>query len=194
MAHRMNALMPRDVPARVKLRVEDFMLLDAAGKFTEIGRTELIDGDIIEMNSQHRPHSRAKFRLARLIEDALVTLDSPLGVLVEATVNMPPHDAPEPDIVVTSEPKGEGFVPLATVALLVEVADTTLSFDLGRKATLYARRGVPEYWVVDLNAARIVRMWRPGPAGFAESDATPFGAPLKAATISALIVATGGLA
>ena len=186
----MNAPLAPDMPVRARFRVEDFLAIDAAGALAALGRTELIDGDIIPMNAQHRPHSWTIFRLARLIDDALVAAGSPLGVLIEATVGMPPHDAPEPDIIVTSEPRGAGIIPLATVALLIEVADSTLSFDLGGKSTLYARHGVPEYWVVDLNGRRIVRMWRPAVAGYDASDTIPFGAPVTAVTIVGLAAAT----
>jgi len=185
--------MPLNVPERVKLRIEDFMLLEAAGAFAAIHKTELIDGELFGVNSQHRPHSRAKFRLARALEDALSLIGSPLGVLIEATVEMPPHDLPEPDIVVTSAPTGKGFVPRDSVALLVEVADTTLGFDMRQKALLYARHGIAEYWVVDLNAEKISRMWQPSAAGFAEADETSFGVALVAATILGLTVATDRL-
>ena len=111
-------------------------------------------------------------------------------MLVEATVGMPPFNAPEPDIVVTSEPRGAGIVPLASVAMLIEVADSTIRYDLGGKAALYARHGVPEYWVVDLNGRRVVRMWHPATDGYGASDESAFGSAVGSKTIAGLIVAT----
>ncbi len=186
----MNAPLSPEMPARARFRVEDFLAIDAAGVLAELGRTELIDGDIIKMNPQHRPHGWTTFRLAREIENALAAAGSALGVLVKVTVGMPPHDAPEPDITVTSEPNGNGIIPLASVHLLVEVADATLGFDLGGKATLYARHGVPEYWVIDLNGRRIVRMSQPAAAGYRQADEIPFSDAVTAVTIAGLTVAT----
>lgn len=189
----MNALSSLSEPEHITLRIEDFLVLEKAGAFDRFQKTELLDGEIFGVNSQFRPHSYTKFRLAQSIDAALTRSSSGLGVLVEATVAMPPDNLPDPDIVVTSEPRGKGFVPLASVALLVEVSDTTIAQDLRKKAAIYARNAVPEYWVVDLNAARIVRMWAPGPTGFAQADETPFGTSIASATIPGLIVATDAL-
>jgi Uma2 family endonuclease len=49
---------------------------------------------------------------------------------------------------------------------LIEVADTTLAFDRGLKANLYARAGVRETWVVDLEGSQILVMRSPAPGGY----------------------------
>ena len=56
----------------------------------------------------------------------------------------------------------------ADVRLLVEISDTTLAFDLGTKARLYARAGIPEYWVVDVVGERIVVHRSPGSGVYAD--------------------------
>jgi Uma2 family endonuclease len=66
---------------------------------------------------------------------------------------------PEPDVAVLRERKNEYVSrhPRGDEMLLaIEVSDTTAAFDRSRKATLYARAGVPEYWVLDLNARMLV--------------------------------------
>lgn len=78
---------------------------------------------------------------------------------------MRPHSMPRPDIVVTDEPEGEGFVPVGSVRLLLEAADSTLEDDLGVKARLYAKQGVPEYWVVDLPGRQVHQLWAPASDG-----------------------------
>lgn len=80
-------------PLPVKLRIEDYLLLDDAGAFDAYRKTELIDGEIYFMNAQHRPHARLKSRLFRLIADALDALDKGLEAIVEGSVTMPPHGA-----------------------------------------------------------------------------------------------------
>jgi len=180
-------------PRPAKLRVEDFLLLDRTGAFSSYAKTELIGGTIVVMNAQHRPHARSKGLLFRRLEDALSAAGQQLGVLVEASVEMPPIDMPEPDLVVTSEPAGEGPVPLASVVLLVEVSDTTVATDLGPKAQLYAASGVPEYWVVDLPGRAVHQLWEPGSQGYVQKASVPLGQRLQARTIAGVAVNTDGI-
>ena len=189
----MNAIVALTTPTHLKLRIADFLLLHDAGAFVDFAKTELIDGDVVYMNAQHRPHSFAKNLLARRLDAALAAVAPHLSMLIEVSVAMPPNDVPEPDIVVTSEPRGEGPVPLASVALCVEVADASRDHDLRTKVALYARQGVPEYWVVDLNANMVVCMSEPGDGGYGRCRDIAFGQPIVAATIDGLSVATDGL-
>lgn len=176
-----------------KLRVEDFLLLGEAGAFARYEKTELIDGEVFYMNAQHRPHSYIKSELSYRLRRVLEAMESPLDVAIEASVEMPNHSVPEPDILLTTEPRGEGFVPLASVALITEVADSSLAHDLGRKAALYAREGIAEYWVADVNDRLIHQMWSPVDARYGERREIPFGDQIASETISALTVATADL-
>jgi Uma2 family endonuclease len=178
----------------LKLRVEDFLALNDSGAFEGYGKTELLQGELVYMNAQHRPHARVKASLSRAIEDALRRTGSHLTVLTEVTVSAPPHDAPEPDIVLTSEPDGDGPVPLASVALIVEVADATLRTDVGLKSKIYAAHGIAEYWVADVNAQSILQMWSPTADGYADQQWITFGSDISCNTVDGLIVSTETLA
>lgn len=180
-------------PLPLKLRVEDYLALDRIGAFADYAKTELIEGEIVFMNAQHRPHARLKMALYDALRDGLRESVGRLAALVEVSIDAPPHNVPEPDIVVTDEPDGEGLVPLRSVALLIEVADTTLRNDLERKASLYARLGVPEYWVADLQGRVIHQLWAPAGEVYGERREVAFGAAVEAATVAGLRVATGGL-
>jgi len=177
-------------PHPLRLTVEEFVMLDEAGTFENFSKAELIEGEIFLVNAQHRPHAFLKMELYDRLRDRLRDIRSPLRPLVEAAVIMPPRSLPEPDIVLTSEPLGAGFIPLSSVALAVEVADTSLDHDLGRKARMYARQGVPEYWVADVNGRVVHRLWDGANEGYANHDQVPFGSSLKSATISALEIDT----
>lgn len=131
--------------------------------------------------------------LERALSDALVAAALPYEALIEATVAMPPHNAPEPDIVVTNEPIGEGPIPLASVALIVEVSDTTLAFDLGDKQLLYARQAVPEYWVADVQGRVMHQMWQPGGRGYRGQRPIAFGAMIASESLVGLEVETDRL-
>lgn len=178
-------------PLRVKLRVEDYLTLDASGAFADYAKTELIEGEVFFMNAQHRPHARVKSRLFLLLAEALK--GSGLEAVVEGSVAMPPVDVPEPDIVVTSEAEGEGLIPLASVQLIVEVADTTLKADLSLKAAIYARHAIPEYWVADVNGRVVHQFWAPKGEAYASSRQVALGERIAAATIDGLAVETAGV-
>lgn len=190
----MTELLPLNTsPLPVKLRIEDYLLLDRSGAFDDYARTELIEGDVYFMNAQHRPHARLKTGLYDVLRDALRATSSPLRALIEASVALSDYDVPEPDIVLTSEPDGEGLVPLNSVALIIEVADTTLAGDLSRKARIYARAGIAEYWVADVNTKVIHKMWSPEGDVYAQQRECPFGEPITAATIATLSIETRDL-
>jgi Uma2 family endonuclease len=177
-------------PLPVKLRIEDYLLLDRSGAFDAYAKTELIEGEIYFMNAQHRPHALAKMELYDALRDRLREMKSSLRPIVEASIAIPERSAPEPDIVLTSEPLGEGLIPLASVALIVEVSDTTLASDLGRKAMLYARHGIPEYWVADLESGLMHQMWSPQAETYRERRKVRFGEVIEAVTIDGLAVET----
>lgn len=176
-------------PEKLRLRVEDFLLLDAKGAFDAFSKTELIEGEIWYMNAQHNRHARTKTQMAVALANALLALDSPLEPSIEVSTRIGAYSLPEPDIVVTSY-TGPDIVPLETVALIVEVADTTLKVDMGRKLRIYAAAGIPEYWVVDLKADRINRMWLPSGNAYGGMDQVMLGQRIEAATIAGLAIAT----
>jgi len=172
-------------PHRYRLLVDDFLALNERGAFDEFAKSELIDGDVYVMNAQHAGHAPIKSRLARHIGNLLDDAGSDYDAMVEVTVRTGDDGAPEPDIVVTRWHEG-GIVPVETVALAIEVSDTTLDIDLGRKARLYAAAGVPEYWVVDTNGRRTWLHTRPERGEYAVRNEVAFGATLIAATIPGL--------
>lgn len=178
-----------------RFTVDQFLALCDDGLFDDYAKSELIEGEIVVMNAQHSRHARVKTRLAIRLGNGLLDMDSPLEPQVEASVRMSDGSLPEPDIVLTSF-RGTGVVPVETVALVVEVSDTTLDTDLGRKADLYARSGIPEYWVVDLNEDRVLLHAHPREdgGGYDGQVDVPFGTMLHAATIAGLSIASGDLA
>jgi Uma2 family endonuclease len=185
----MNAVTIIRTPEKLGLRVEDYLRLARAGAYDGYGKTELIEGDVYAMNAQYSRHARIKTRLAVALTHALVSVAGNLEALVEVSVALSDDSMPEPDISVTSY-QGNDPTPASSIALIVEVADTTLAIDLGRKAALYARHGIPEYWVLDVDAGILHQMWEPGNAGFAQVRRTPFGNLLMAATLDNLTIAT----
>jgi Uma2 family endonuclease len=185
----MTAFEPINVPQAVKLKVADFLLLNDSGAFADYGKTELIDGEILCMNAQFSRHARIKTRLARLLGDALEAIKADLEVMIEVSVQLSDDSMPEPDLTLTSY-RGNDPVPLASVALFVEVADSTFDHDMGRKASLYAKVGIPEYWVIDVEGDVIHQFWAPEGERFKSTRTVAFGDDVVAATIPELQVST----
>jgi Uma2 family endonuclease len=189
----MNQQSAFDGPRPVKLTVDDFAVLDAAGAFADCHHTELVEGTVTEMSPQRRPHSYAKNELTHRLRLALEAMGSRFTAQSEVTISLPPHNAPEPDIVVTDAPRGEGYMPACAVALVVEVADASLRYDLEHKRRLYAAAGIAEYWVVDLIAGVVHRFWGTTDGAFQQGDRLPLAGPLASATLPGLAVDGAGI-
>jgi Uma2 family endonuclease len=89
---------------------------------------------------------------------------------VQSSVRLGRHSEPQPDLALL-RPRADGYrgglPPLAEdVLLLIEVADSTLRMDREVKAPLYARHGIPEYWVVDLAGGLVLLHRDPSPDGY----------------------------
>lgn len=180
-------------PYRLPLTVRDFLLLDEAEAFAGVGQVELIGGEIFKMAPLHRPHARIVPLLSIAFDRALRAIDVPYEVLAEPSTELDSENLPQADLVI-SDPADEQFVSKSNVRLLVEVAVTSLKHDLGPKLRLYARSGIPEYWVVDVNGRKVIRFHAPAGEEFLESVDIAFGEPVPSATIPGLVVDTARLA
>jgi Uma2 family endonuclease len=175
-----------------RFTVDQFLTLCDQGMFDDFAKSELIEGEIVTMAAQYTRHARAKSRLATEIAQALRAMGSSLEVLTEVSVRLDDGSLPEPDITVMSY-RGDDVVPVETVALVIEVSDTTLDTDLGRKSDLYAAAGVPEYWVIDLTENRALLHMNPVEHGYDGQLDVLLGEVLHAGTIEGLSVETTGL-
>ena len=166
----MNAPFIPGHPQAVKLTVDNYLMLDSAGALAAYGKTELLDGVIYIVSPQHSPHYMLKTELLRRLADAAEALGMGLKAWVEGSLDFRPSSCPEPDIFITQGIPKERLTEREIVLLAIEISSTTLEFDLGNKAALYAANGVPEYWVIDVAGVKLHRMWSPGPNGYAERD------------------------
>ncbi|MES2442557.1 MAG: Uma2 family endonuclease [Pseudomonadota bacterium] len=173
-----------------KLRIEDYELLAGSGSIAAIPRTELVDGKVFAVSPQYRPHGFVKDELAYRLRRALEELGLPLSVATEQSVAIPPYSEPMPDVIVTTARRGPGAIPVASVTLIVEISTSTLRFDLLTKSAVYARAGVPEYWVVDVDARVIQQMWAPQSEAYAERREVTFGERVVAITVEGFAVET----
>lgn len=118
------------------------------GLIAEGERIELIEGEIFQMAPQELPHENG---IARAEREARRAFPPPKRVKVQLPLRFGDLSRPEPDVAVVAEPLPDDDEPHPqTVLLVVEVASSTLTYDLTTKASLYAKNAVPDYWVVNL--------------------------------------------
>jgi Uma2 family endonuclease len=161
--------MPRQAP--ITLGMYDRMI--AAGVFdpAEAQRLELIGGELHMMSPIGDRHADAVDWLARW---SMLAVD-PTAVLVRVQnpLAIPGSEsAPQPDLAWVTFRRYADRRPLPEeVSLLIEVADTSLDFDVTMKAALYAAAGIADYWVIDLVSRAVIVFREPRSGGY-ESRST----------------------
>jgi Uma2 family endonuclease len=161
------ATIPLPAPSRHLISVDAFHRMGAAGILGPGDRVELIDGEIIDTSPIGVLHAALVARLASWFSQ---TLGRAAVVWCQNPLRLDDLSEPEPDIAIL-RPRADFYTTAhpgpADVLLVIEVSDTSLAYDLGRKVPLYARHGIPEVWVIDA-ATRRTRLFR-DPAGGREA-------------------------
>jgi Uma2 family endonuclease len=159
------------LPSRMRFSIDRYHKMVAAGVLTEYDRVELIEGEILEMSPVGTPHTATT---ARLNEWLSLGLARAATISVGGPVVLGDFSESEPDLMLLRRREDfyRGQHPAAAdVLLLIEVSDSSLAFDLGVKRALYARHGIGEYWVVDLNGHRVHVHREPREAGYHSTQA-----------------------
>ena len=141
-------------------RVEYDRLIDQ-GVFQPGERLELLAGQLVVREPQGDPHSLT----VELVHEALrAAFGSEWRVRTQLPVALDDHSEPEPDVSVAEGPLHRGAeAKPARLALVVEVAASSLTLDREEKGSLYARARVADYWIVNL-VDRVLEVYRdPGP-------------------------------
>ena len=158
-------MLPAEVERR-RFTVEEYHRMGETGLLGEDDRVELIDGEVVEMSPIGWRHARCVSRLTMLL--TRFTQDRYV-VSVQNPLTISEHGEPQPDLVLHAEPP-PGRLPIPEDALLVvEVSDTTLSYDRNIKLPRYAAAGVVELWICDLEGRKITTYSQPSANGYAVS-------------------------
>jgi Uma2 family endonuclease len=140
----------------LRISVSRYRKMAECGVLTEQDRVELIDGEILEMAPIGPPHSGSLNWLTRLF---VLALRDAAVVAVGASLELGEYSEPQPDLMLLTaraDCYGGKMARPADVLLLLEVSDSSLRFDAGPKRALYARHGIPEYWIVDVRGRRLI--------------------------------------
>jgi Uma2 family endonuclease len=148
-----------------RISVDEYRRMIAAGILGEDEKIQLIDGVLVEMTPQGRPHAFVIQEMTRLL---LRSIGDEFRVLTQLPLDLGNDSEPEPDLAVVRTQDAASCTNHPTTArLVVEVAGDSLRFDRRTKASLYARAGIPEYWIVNLTDASIEVYRDPQPASAA---------------------------
>lgn len=159
-----------DAPAimRKRFTTQEFMQMDAAGIFGEEDRLELLAGDVIEIAPPSPPHAASVTCLTMKLHQQIA---GRANIRVHGPISLARFSMPLPDIAVLRQRDdfyAGGHPEPEDVLLLIEVSESSLTYDRDVKLPLYARAGVVEVWLVALNW-QVVEVYRlPGENGYGE--------------------------
>ena len=158
-------LQPTDPQPRRWTKAEYYAMADL-GWFRG-QRVELVEGDVMVLSPQKFVHYATVDKDTEVLR---ATFGSGFWVRAQAPIDLGTLSEPEPDVSVVRGSRSDDTAHPTTAVLLVEVSDTTLSNDRGPKASLYARAGIADYWIVNLVRSQLEIFRDPVP-----DAAQPFG-------------------
>jgi Uma2 family endonuclease len=133
--------------------VAEVEAMQEGGIFHPDEKFELVEGEIVPLQSKSPVHELIKETLNRLL---VRNLPDGLWLGVERTIFLSPITALDPDLSLFEARHKTEKVDGPRLILAIEVSHSTLAYDRGLKARLYARYGVPEYWVIDVKRRRTI--------------------------------------
>lgn len=173
---------------RWRFSVEAYEQMAEVGILGADARVELLDGEIVEMAPVGPRHSGAVNRLTRFMvqragDQAIVVVQNPLRLL--------PRSEPEPDLVLAVDRAdfyGSAHPTAADVILVVEVSESSLRRDQLVKVPIYARERIPEVWIVDVAAERVIVYTEPAAGAYQTVRVVGRGQQLSPALLPSLAI------
>ncbi len=175
-------------PTRHRITVAEFERMIAANVWLEDEHLELIEGELIAMSPLNAPHAHAVqvllyIFIRRLQQQALVWAQNPM--------RLEDGSRPEPDVMLLRYRADFYRDRLPTppdVLLVIEVSDTTLDYDRETKSRIYARAGIPELWIMDLNGERLIVFRSPENGEYTRIESLRSGATLAPLALPDLVL------
>lgn len=165
-----------DRPARVgSFTAREFLAMYEAGAFEDM-RVELVAGEIERMAPAYGGHGERQFKVGKLLDRVY---NGRYVITVDTMVGIDDSEVRAGDtLVVAPNFDRDGVLEPRDIHLVVEIADTTLSRDMGSKRNAYAGAGIAHYWVVD-GKRRVVHIFgEPIDGDYASIGTVKFGDPI----------------
>jgi len=161
--------MPRS-PSRHRITVEEYHRMAEVGLLAPQMRVELIEGEIIDMAPIGMHHTSVVDRLTRWLMSAV---SDDAIVRIQGSFRLSGITEPQPDVILLKPREDFYWSRFATgedTLLVIEVSDSTFRYDREVKAPLYARHGIPEYWIVEIEPARLHLLRSPADGHYTETS------------------------
>jgi Uma2 family endonuclease len=149
-----------------KWTVKEYHKLGEMGFFHPEERVELLSGNIIKMSAKGTAHTSATRRTASVLRDLL---GNQAAIYTQDPIALDDNSEPEPDIAVVRIDPFDYATHHPTpseVYLIIEVADSSLTFDREIKAKIYARSGIADYWVLNVGDRQLQVFREPSENGY----------------------------
>jgi Uma2 family endonuclease len=137
-------------PVKYRLTVEQYYKMAEVGILGIEQRTELIDGEIIEMSAIGTKHAICVSNLSEILTLRTIQI---AHVRQQNPIHLSDRSEPQPDIALVKRPSSlylDCHPTPADIFLLIEVSDSTLKYDREIKIPLYAKAGISEVWIVNI--------------------------------------------
>jgi Uma2 family endonuclease len=138
-----------------RFTIDEYHQLISLGFLTEGARIELIRGELIQMTAKGTPHTVCSSILCRQLDRLL---GDKVVIRGQDPITLLNDSEPEPDVVIargTDEDYLAHHPYPQDILLVVEISDSTLTYDQTTKLKLYAEAGIDDYWIVNLNARQL---------------------------------------
>lgn len=182
-----------DLPRRHWLTVDDYYRMAEVGILDVEARVELIDGEIFDMAPPGSPHAATVHWLTEVFVNAV---GGTANVLVQNPVRLSRYSEPQPDVALLRRRDDfyrERHPQADDVLLIVEIAASSLRFDRNKKLPLYARHGIPEMWLADLDGRRLSRYRAPQNGAYTLTDEPDLRTPVEVSALPGVVVDLGRL-
>ena len=170
-----------------RFTVEEYYRMGEAGILSPDVRVELVDGEIRRMPPIDPPHANIVDRLTIMLAARLAGV---AHLRVQGPIHLDNYNEPQPDLTVMRF-RGDYSRRHPTpvdVLLVIEVADTSLSYDRDEKMPLYGRSGIPEAWLVDVQAGTITVFTEPQAGGYGQQRVLSRGREIVSVAVEGLRV------
>ncbi len=145
-----------------RFTVSEYHRMSELGILVPAERTELVNGQIITMAAKGTGHTSATARTKTLFE---IRLANRVIIHVQDPIHLSDDSEPEPDIVLAVQDPlaySTHHPTAAEVLLVIEIADSSLKYDLEIKPPMYSKAGISEYWVLDVVERKLHVFRHPG--------------------------------
>jgi Uma2 family endonuclease len=167
-----------------RFTVDEYEHMGAVGIIRADERVELIRGEIVAMSPIGGPHAHCVTRLMELLVHMGL---AGVRVMVQNPVRLPDDSEPVPDLMLIRDRDYHEQLPTgADILIVIEVSDSTRTYDRKVKLPLYAEVGIPEAWIADIVAGRIERYTFPNANGYQMTMRSERGGQIESAAIPAL--------